>query len=118
MKETLAKAAIHVEMNGCFYPAEKGENLRTVMLRHNLSLYNDKAEWLNCRGLGTCGTCAVVVEGKVSEPTKVEWCRLGVYPHRHQPNLRLACQTKIIGPVKLKKGRGFWGQFVSDGHGK
>ena len=43
---------------------ESGANLRWVLLNHDIPLYNGKAKIINCRGIGSCGTCAVAIEGK------------------------------------------------------
>ncbi len=45
---------------------EVGANLRQVLLSHQVPVHNGNANIINCRGLGTCGTCAVDIEGKVS----------------------------------------------------
>jgi ferredoxin len=47
-----------------------GANLRKVLLQGDIDLYNNGAKVINCRGIGTCGTCAVRVEGEVSQPKK------------------------------------------------
>jgi hypothetical protein len=39
----------------------QGSRLRSALLRGGLSPHNGKAQLINCRGLGTCGTCAVEV---------------------------------------------------------
>lgn len=88
----------------------KGANLRRVLLENNLSPYNAKAQYLNCRGLGTCGTCAVKVKGEVSAMTAVEQWRLNFPPHNKESGLRLACQCKVLGDCALVKHEGFWGQ--------
>ncbi|MBD0302972.1 MAG: 2Fe-2S iron-sulfur cluster binding domain-containing protein, partial [Tolypothrix sp. T3-bin4] len=41
-------------------------NLRKVLLHNGIDLYNGSALFINCRGIGSCGTCAVKVEGEVS----------------------------------------------------
>ena len=55
---------------------EQGDNLRRVLLKNKLPLYNGPAPYIHCRGLGTCGTCAVRIEGEVSAMTAVEKWRL------------------------------------------
>ena len=50
------------------------EGSREYMLY--LPLYNGVARALHCRGRGTCGSCAVRIEGEVSEPTSTENLRL------------------------------------------
>jgi ferredoxin len=95
--------------NKKFY-CEAGENLRDVLLRNQLPPYNGAAKWLNCRGLGTCGTCAVEITGPVSPTTTVEKWRLNFPPHKVESGLRLACQCKVLGDVNVKKHEGFWGE--------
>lgn len=45
---------------------EQGSNLREILLQNSIELYNGGAKVINCRGIGSCGTCTVKVEGKVS----------------------------------------------------
>ena len=79
-------------------------------LENGVGLYNDAASILNCRGLGTCGTCAVEVEGEVSEMQWQEKARLSLPPHSPQSNRRLSCQLKVLGDIKVSKYEGFWGE--------
>lgn len=77
--------------------AERGATLRTAMLEGGVTPHNGRATLINCRGLGTCGTCAVEVQGPV-EPqqwTAAERLRLHFPPHVPPGNqrLRLACQV-------------------------
>jgi ferredoxin len=87
-----------------------GANLRVVLLRARLPIYNGPARALNCRGFGTCGTCAVSVEGPVSEPTAIERWRLDLPPHRAAAGLRLACQCTVLGDLVVTKHAGLFGQ--------
>ena len=87
-----------------------GDNLRQVLLNNDINLYNGNASVINCHGIGTCGTCAVMVEGEVSEVTWQDKTRRSLPPHSPSKNLRLACQTKVLGDVKVTKFDGFWGQ--------
>ncbi|SFC24281.1 2Fe-2S iron-sulfur cluster binding domain-containing protein [Halobiforma haloterrestris] len=89
---------------------ERGANLRDVLLETGLSPHNGMADTLNCGGHATCGTCAVRLEGDVSEPTAAERRRLSVPPLRGREGLRLACQTEVLGDLEVRKGEGFWGQ--------
>ena len=91
---------------------EVGENLRRVLLNANLPLYNGVASAIHCRGMGTCGTCAVKIDGDVSPMTKVEKWRLGFPPHRREDNLRLACQCSVLGELKITKHAGMWGNKI------
>lgn len=86
-----------------------GANLRRALLRAGLPLYNGAARAIHCRGLGTCGTCAVRVEGPVSETTAVERWRLGFPPHDRASGLRLACQVRVLGDLLVTKYDGLWG---------
>ena len=86
-----------------------GANLRMVLLRARLPLYNSVARALNCRGFGTCGTCAVRIEGKVSDLSTVERVRMQLPPHEREAGLRLACQCQVLGDLVVTKYTGVWG---------
>jgi len=88
---------------------ETGDNLRRVLRKNKLPLYNGAAPIIHCRGLGTCGTCAVRIEGEVSEMTGIERWRLSVPPHNKENGLRLACQCQVLGDLTLTKYEGLWG---------
>ncbi len=87
-----------------------GENLRQVLLKNGIDLYNGNATVINCHGLGTCGTCAVEVAGEVSPKSWRENARLSVPPHSSGSSRRLACQVKVLGDLEVTKFDGFWGQ--------
>lgn len=89
---------------------EYGANLRRILLEHKINLYNGKSTIINCRGIGTCGTCAVAIEGKVSPPNWKDRARRSLPPHSITKNRRLACQTKVLGDIRVTKYDGFWGQ--------
>ncbi len=89
---------------------EYGANLRQVLLANNIELYNGKAKFINCMGIGSCGTCAVEIEGAVSEVNWKDKLRRSLPPHSPAKNRRLACQTKVFGDITVKKYDGFWGQ--------
>lgn len=93
----------------------QGANLRETLRTHGLSPHNGTSSMLNCYGLGTCGTYAVKIEGKVSEMTPAERIRLSLPPHRPENGLRLACQVKVMGDIEVEKGEGFWGQYPAKG---
>jgi len=87
-----------------------GANLRQVLLENGSTLYNGAATVINCRGIGSCGTCAVEVVGDVSPINWKEKARLSLPPHQLEKNRRLACQTKVLGDICVTKYDGFWGQ--------
>lgn len=99
-----------VTAQGKTFDCESGANLRQVLLRNGIDLYNGQAKLINCRGIGSCGTCAVMVTGEVSEPNWRDRTRRSLPPHSAAKNLRLSCQTKVLGDVQVTKFDGFWGQ--------
>ncbi len=102
---------VRVSYSGKNIDVALGSNLRDVLLEHNIHPHNDKATFLNCRGLGSCGTCAVEINGKVHAKTKMEKWRLDFAPHKGTDGLRLACQVKVKSNIKVVKHEGFWGQL-------
>nr|WP_322878981.1 2Fe-2S iron-sulfur cluster-binding protein [Pseudocalidococcus azoricus] len=81
--------------------AATGANLRLRALEAGIDLYTLKGKLMNCNGYGQCGTCIVeIVEGmeNLSERTPVETRKLKKKPE----SFRLACQTKVNGPVTVK----------------
>ena len=101
------------------FEAQDGELLRTAALRRGIvTPHNGKSKLVNCRGLGTCGTCAVEIAmgGKVEPGEKItrERLRLSFPPHnpdQQSPLLRLACQIQVRGDLHVTKRSGFWGQY-------
>jgi len=85
-------------------------NLRKVLLHNGIDLYNGGASFIN-RGIGSCGTCAVKVEGEVSAANWRSGCTaIALPPHSPTSNLRKKSQTKVLGNVIVTKFDGFWGQ--------
>ena len=107
-----------IQFAGKTIECDRADNLRSVLMRHKPSmkgdLYNGAAGLTHCRGLGTCGTCAVEVQGELTPVTRVEKWRLGFPPHRPSAGLRLACQACVLGDLVIKKHPGMWGHRVSD----
>lgn len=99
-----------VTAQGKTFECEPGTNLRKVLLKHGVELYNGNAKIINCMGIGTCGTCAVQVEGEVSPPNWKDQARRSLPPHSFTNNRRLACQTQVFSDVCVTKYDGFWGQ--------
>jgi len=99
-----------VTAQGKSFECPQGANLRQVLLQNGIDLYNGATSTLNCHEIGTCGTCAVQVEGAVSEPEWRERTRRSLPPHSLTQNRRLACQTQVLGDVKVTKFDGSWGQ--------
>lgn len=99
-----------IRAQGKTIACERGANLRRVLVAHGVEVHNGQAKVINCRGIGTCGTCAVAVEGPVSEVNWRDRARRSLPPHNPTRSLRLACQTQVLGDVCVTKYDGFWGQ--------
>lgn len=110
--ETPSMPTVH--FRGRAIDCERGAILRDVLIAANESPHNGRSGVLNCRGHGTCGTCAVAVEGETNERTAQERRRLSFPPHDPEGGLRLACQTRVEGDLDVTKYPGFWGQHVND----
>jgi ferredoxin len=107
---------------------QKGETLRTALMKRGISPHNGQSRLINCRGLGTCGTCAVEVKAlggaldmgaiQPKERTAMERIRLNFPPHGSEDqscDLRLACQIQVYEDVQVTKKSGFWGHSSSKG---
>lgn len=103
-----------VRFRGEEIECERGDTLRDVLIAAGLSPHNGHATAFNCRGHGSCGTCAVRVGGAVSGHTARERARLRVPPHDLDAGLRLSCQTTVEGDVVVEKFPGFWGQRIDE----
>jgi ferredoxin len=81
--------------------AADGSNLREKALQNRIDIYTLKGKLTNCGGYGQCATCIVeIVEGmeNLSPKTDFELRKLKKKPE----NYRLACQTLVNGPIKVK----------------
>jgi len=104
-----------VHFNGRDIECEEGERLRDVLLAAGESPHNDAATTINCRGFGTCGTCAVeILKGDPPEKTAREHWRLDFPPHDADAGLRPACQVRVTSDMTVRKYPGFWGQHTDD----
>ena len=115
---------VRVKFAGRVVSCAVGSNLREVLRGEGLPLYATPMNVFHCRGLGTCGTCAVEVASldggghvAVSAPTRVEVWRLGFAPHGQgcapvdpDSTLRLACQVRVEGDIACVRRAGLWGQ--------
>ena len=84
-----------------------GANLRAEALRAGVQLYPGVHRFLNCHGLGQCGSCRVLITKgmeNVSRKGLLESARLAVslaYIGNEQ-KMRLACQTKVEGDITVE----------------
>lgn len=109
-----------VEFEGTEVECPEGAVLRDALLAAGETPHNGRAQQFNCRGHGTCGTCAVELadpdggDPAVSDLSSREKRRLSFPPHSLDDGLRLACQTRVHGDLVVTKHEGFWGQHVDD----
>jgi ferredoxin len=108
--QNLTENMPQVTAQGRTFSCPVGANLRQVLLANEIELYNGNAKFINCMGIGTCGTCAVEIEGEVSAPNWKDNARRSLPPHDRDRPLRLACQTQVLGDIRVTKYRAFWGQ--------
>ncbi len=99
-----------VKAQGKVIECEAGANLRQVLLNQGVGVYNDAAQLINCHGIGTCGTCAVAIQGEVAAPSWREQARLSLPPHAVDRGRRLCCQIQVTSDLEITKFDGFWGQ--------
>ena len=97
----------------CVVTLSPQASLRDALIKAGRPPHN-ASRFAGCQGFGTCGTCAVQIEGEVEPktPGAIEAWRLGFPPHTRQSGLRLACQVQPRGDLKVIKHKGFWGSEV------
>ncbi|HHW92129.1 MAG TPA: DUF4445 domain-containing protein [Firmicutes bacterium] len=75
----------------------------------------DIEAWLPCGGQGYCGRCRVKLEGSLSLPTEVEQAHLS--PGELAQGVRLSCQTRIEGDVRVLTLQSLTGAQILTGGG-
>eukprot|EP00959_Pyramimonas_sp_CCMP1952_P417611 8749481-Pyramimonas_sp.AAC.1 len=55
---------VTVKYRGKSIEVRKGARLRTALLKNGATPHNEGAVYINCRGIGSCGTCAVEICGR------------------------------------------------------
>ena len=86
----------------------EGTNLRKALIKAGVSPYLGKDRFLNCFGLGFCGTCRVeAVDGKgVAPMTDREEAPLvgliPLYARKIPQNVRLSCRIDVKSDVTIK----------------
>lgn len=104
-----------LEFKGKSLPISSDQPIRNQLIDAGLSPHNGQSKWLNCKGLGTCGTCAIQIDSaRCTAPTAMERWRLNFPPFKEglSKGLRLACQTRLLADARASKGAGFWGEII------
>jgi ferredoxin len=102
----------------------EGANLRQEAQKAGIAIYQGLDKYLNCRGLGLCGTCKVLVKKgmeNLSPPTVRERLNFRLHPLSvlarigHEDEMRLACQVRVQGDCTVEtqppfnwSGENFW----------
>ena len=99
-----------ITIDGREITVESGVNLRDALIDADATPHNGAAKYLNCRGRGACGTCAVeVVAGTPGPKSTDELRRLDSPPFDEDTSLRLACQITVEDDLTVVKHDGFFG---------
>jgi ferredoxin len=97
-----------------------GANLRQEARKAGIQIYGSIEQYINCRGLGLCGTCKVLVKKgmeNLSPKTLRERFKLATMFSTigHEDEMRLACQTQVNGDCAIEtrpafnfSGENFW----------
>lgn len=101
-----------------------GANLREEAMKAGIEIYKGPDKYLNCRGLGICGTCRVLVKKgmeNLSPKTLREKFDFTFHPLGslavidHEDEMRLSCQVKVNGDCSIEAtpalnlcGENFW----------
>jgi ferredoxin len=102
----------------------QGANLRREAIKAGIELYAGPHRYLNCRGLGACGTCRVLIRDgmdHLNKRTLIEKINLNFHPLTsfayigHEDEMRLSCQVQVNGdcsvvtkPAMNLSGETFW----------
>ena len=97
-----------------------GSNLREAARKAGISVYKGLDRYLNCRGLGLCGTCRVLVKQgmeHLSPRTRRERFKfaMSLAVIGHEDEMRLSCQARVQGDCTVEltpefnwSGENFW----------
>jgi ferredoxin len=101
-----------------------GANLREEARKAGIAVYAGIDRYLNCRGLGLCGTCRVLIKKgmeNLSPRSFMERVNLNLHPLTmfarigHEDEMRLSCQVRVLGDCTVEttpemnwSGETFW----------
>lgn len=81
--------------------AEKGANLRQVLVDNEINVYQSFTRWTNCKGKQLCGTCIVnIAEGNMN--TNRKSMDEGSTLRENPDSYRLSCVTFAYGDVTVE----------------
>lgn len=81
--------------------AEKGSNLRQVLVDNGVNVYQSFTRWTNCKGKQLCGTCIVdIKEGSMN--TNRKSMDEGSTLRENPDSYRLSCVTFVYGDVTVE----------------
>lgn len=102
----------------------QGANLRQEARKAGIAVYKGLNKVLNCRGLGLCGTCKVLVKKgmeNLSPKNMREKINMNLHPLTmlatigHEDEMRLSCQVQVNGDCSIEttpsinwSGDNFW----------
>ncbi len=98
----------------------QGANLRQEARNAGIEIYQGPDRLLNCRGLGLCGTCKVLVKKgmeNLSPKSAREKFKLATMFSSigHEDEIRLSCQVQVNGDCEIEtrpafnwSGENFW----------
>ena len=84
----------------------EGANLRREALRAGVQLYPGVHRFVNCHGLGQCGSCRVLITKGMENTSPrglLESARMAVSLAYigNEKTMRLACQTRVNGDITV-----------------
>lgn len=84
-----------------------GSNLRREALRAGVDLYRGVDKYLNCHGLGSCGTCRVLVKRGMENTSPMGFkerlrLKFSMAYIGFEQTMRLACQTSVQGDIEVE----------------
>lgn len=91
-----------------------GTNLRRAALDAGVELYNglngygaSLNKYINCKGLGHCGTCTVLITKGMENTSRKGWMetlrmKLGMIDIGREDTTRLSCRVRVNGDIDVE----------------
>ena len=122
LEDLMPKVTIANDKKEIEVPA--GSNLRRALMMADVAVYAGVEKYLNCRGLGMCGTCRILVKQgmeNLSKKSILERLNFMLHPKTSfavigtEEESRLACQCTVNGDCTIEvtpafnlSGDNFW----------